>query len=147
MWVHCSCLQSLQIRYVRWLWATMWLLGFELRTFRRAVSALNHWAISPAPSYVFKKYFISVKFNVEASQLAFWMLFLIVCNFIIVWSLSLVNFGVLFLFISRFLKIIKQNKKYILDHMWYHIPFTHTCRRQRQIDFYEFKTSLVQGYS
>jgi hypothetical protein len=32
-----------------WLWATMWLLGFELRTFRRAVSALNHWAISPAP--------------------------------------------------------------------------------------------------
>ena len=31
-----------------WLWATMWLLGFELRTFRRAVSALTHWAISPA---------------------------------------------------------------------------------------------------
>ena len=29
-------------------WATMWLLGFELRTFGRAVSALNHWDISPA---------------------------------------------------------------------------------------------------
>ena len=28
----------------------MWLLGFELRTFGRAVSTLNHWAISPAPS-------------------------------------------------------------------------------------------------
>jgi hypothetical protein len=27
----------------------MWLLGFELRTFGRAVGALNHWAISPAP--------------------------------------------------------------------------------------------------
>jgi hypothetical protein len=27
----------------------MWLLGFELRTSRRAISALNHWAISPAP--------------------------------------------------------------------------------------------------
>ena len=26
----------------------MWLLGFELRTFGRAVSALNHWAILPA---------------------------------------------------------------------------------------------------
>jgi hypothetical protein len=26
----------------------MWLLGFELGIFRRAVSALNHWAISPA---------------------------------------------------------------------------------------------------
>ena len=27
----------------------MWLLGFELRTSQRAVNALNHWAISPAP--------------------------------------------------------------------------------------------------
>jgi hypothetical protein len=27
----------------------MWLLGFELRTFGRAVSALNPWIISPAP--------------------------------------------------------------------------------------------------
>jgi chaperonin GroEL (HSP60 family) len=26
----------------------MWLLGFELRTFGRAVRALNRWAISPA---------------------------------------------------------------------------------------------------
>jgi hypothetical protein len=33
-----------------WWWATMWLLGFELRTSGRAVSALNHWAIPPAPS-------------------------------------------------------------------------------------------------
>jgi hypothetical protein len=33
----------------------MWLLGIELRTFRRAVSALNHWAISPAPRKDFKK--------------------------------------------------------------------------------------------
>ena len=31
-----------------WLWATMWLLGIELRTFRKAGSALNQWAISPA---------------------------------------------------------------------------------------------------
>jgi hypothetical protein len=30
--------------HYRWLWATMWLLGFELRTSGRAVSALNHWA-------------------------------------------------------------------------------------------------------
>ena len=34
----------------RWLWAFMWLLGIELRTFRRALSALTHWAISPAPT-------------------------------------------------------------------------------------------------
>jgi hypothetical protein len=32
-----------------WLWATMWLLGIELRTSGRAASALNHRAISPVP--------------------------------------------------------------------------------------------------
>jgi hypothetical protein len=31
----------------------MWLLGIELRTSGRAVSALNHWAISPAPNIFF----------------------------------------------------------------------------------------------
>jgi hypothetical protein len=39
----------------RWLWATMWLLGIELRTSRRAISALNRWASSPAPKYLFKR--------------------------------------------------------------------------------------------
>jgi len=34
--------------HYRWTWATMWLLGIELRTSGRAVSALNHWDISPA---------------------------------------------------------------------------------------------------
>jgi len=34
--------------HYRWLGATMWLLGFELRTSGRAVGALNHGAISPA---------------------------------------------------------------------------------------------------
>ena len=34
--------------HYRWLWATMWLLGIELRIFRRENSALHHWAISPA---------------------------------------------------------------------------------------------------
>jgi hypothetical protein len=35
--------------HYRWLWATMWLLGIELRTSGRAVIALHLWAISPAP--------------------------------------------------------------------------------------------------
>jgi hypothetical protein len=37
--------------HYRWLWATTcWeLLGIELRTSGRAVSALSHWAISLAP--------------------------------------------------------------------------------------------------
>jgi len=39
--------------HYRWLWATMWLLGIELRTFGRAVSAPNHWAISPTRFLVF----------------------------------------------------------------------------------------------
>jgi hypothetical protein len=34
--------------HYRWLWATTWLLGTELRTSGRAVYALSHWAISPA---------------------------------------------------------------------------------------------------
>ena len=29
----------------RWLWATMWVLGTELRTSGRAVCALNRWAL------------------------------------------------------------------------------------------------------
>jgi len=51
IWVHCSCLQTHQKRasdlITDGLWTTMWLLGFELRTSGRAVSALNYWAISP----------------------------------------------------------------------------------------------------
>ena len=35
--------------HYRWLWATMQVLGIELRTSGRAASAINHWAISPAP--------------------------------------------------------------------------------------------------
>jgi hypothetical protein len=38
------------VSHYRWLWATMWLLGFELMTSGRAVGALNH---SPAPSIFF----------------------------------------------------------------------------------------------
>ena len=38
--------------YYRWLWATTWLLGFELRTSGRTVNALTHWAISPAPKFL-----------------------------------------------------------------------------------------------
>jgi hypothetical protein len=45
MWVHCRCLQTYQKRaldpHYRWLLATMWLLGIELSTSGRAVSALN----------------------------------------------------------------------------------------------------------
>jgi hypothetical protein len=50
MWEHCHYLQTHQkgVRsHNRWLGATMWLLGIELRTSGRAVSALNCWAISP----------------------------------------------------------------------------------------------------
>jgi hypothetical protein len=47
---HCNCLQTEEAfrSYYRWLWATMWLLGLELRISGRTVSAFNHWAISLA---------------------------------------------------------------------------------------------------
>jgi hypothetical protein len=38
----------------RQLWATLWLLGIELRTSRRAASTLNRWAISPSPQPVYR---------------------------------------------------------------------------------------------
>jgi hypothetical protein len=37
--------------YYRWLWAAMWLLGFELGTFGRAIC--SYWAILPAPQAKF----------------------------------------------------------------------------------------------
>jgi len=46
--------------HYRWLWATMWLLGIELRTSGRAVGALNHWAISPAPKIPLLSPFVSL---------------------------------------------------------------------------------------
>jgi hypothetical protein len=50
--------------YYRWLWATMWLLGIELRTSRRIVSALNCWAISPSPKIeLFKKMDLNAPYN------------------------------------------------------------------------------------
>ena len=80
MWVHCSCLQTPQKRasgpflHCRWLWATMWCLGIELRTSRKAVSALNRWAISPAPEWDCLKLTQTVGFF-------FFFLFLFFCFF------------------------------------------------------------------
>lgn len=37
-----------------WMLASMWVLGFELRLSRRETSALNFWAISPAPKVDFE---------------------------------------------------------------------------------------------
>jgi hypothetical protein len=48
----CMAGEGTRLHY-RWLWATIRLLGIELRTFGRASSALNRWAISPAPRYLF----------------------------------------------------------------------------------------------
>jgi len=57
--------------HYRWLWATMWLLGIELRSFGRAVSALNHWAISPAlqPQFLKVKMFKKNK-NYKLNQIS-----------------------------------------------------------------------------
>ena len=43
-----ACTPEEGTRSHRWLWATMWLLGLELRMSGRAASAVNLWAISPA---------------------------------------------------------------------------------------------------
>ena len=55
MWVRCCCPdtpeEGIESHY-RWLWATMWLLGTELRISEGTISGLNCWAISPAPEYI-----------------------------------------------------------------------------------------------
>ena len=51
--------------HYEWLWATMWLLGFELGTFGRAVSFLTCWTISPAPIFFILSSLISVKFLLQ----------------------------------------------------------------------------------
>jgi hypothetical protein len=57
---HSSCTPEESIRsHHRWLWATMWLLRIELGTSGKASSALNLWAISPAPQ-VFNNFFFVV---------------------------------------------------------------------------------------
>ena len=49
IWYTVTVFRHTRRGHYRWLWATMWLLGNELRTSGRAVSILNHWAISPQP--------------------------------------------------------------------------------------------------
>jgi hypothetical protein len=63
-----------------WLWATMWLLGFEFRTFGRAVSALTHWVISPVPIFTFS--ITSLQFGFQTpfqSRWTRWSLIILAC--------------------------------------------------------------------
>ena len=48
----------------------MWLLGIEFGTSGRAVSALNHWAISPA--HIF--------YSLETAKKSFWGLHILICE-------------------------------------------------------------------
>jgi len=52
----------------RWLWATMWLLGIELRTSGRAVGALNHWVTSPALFLFLKRCYFYMCVGASGSQ-------------------------------------------------------------------------------
>ena len=49
--------------YYRWLWTTMWLLSFELRTSRTAFSVLNYWAIAPPyyMGFLYDVFYLSVE--------------------------------------------------------------------------------------
>ena len=59
--------------HYRWLWATTWLLGIELRTSERAVGALNCWVISPAQELCF--FFLFSSFILILSSLYFLLSF------------------------------------------------------------------------
>ena len=71
----------------------MWLLGFELRTSGRAVSALNRWAISPAPRYRFLNLLKlntieNAKFGFLASKSPFFATLLDMQNYVSVLALA-----------------------------------------------------------
>jgi hypothetical protein len=53
--------------HYRCLWAAMWLLGIELRTSERIVSAFNHWAITPPPEMFLKESMCYTLFNLFTS--------------------------------------------------------------------------------
>ena len=65
MWVHCSCLQTHQKREGIWshyrrLWATMWLLGIELRTSGRDQPVLlSHLSEPSLQPHILKNVFIT----------------------------------------------------------------------------------------
>jgi hypothetical protein len=52
LWLSSDTLEKGVGSQYKWLWATMWLLGIELRTYGRAVSDLNCWGISPAQQVI-----------------------------------------------------------------------------------------------
>jgi hypothetical protein len=60
----CFCLHVLHTPEdsIRKLWPSIWVLGIELRTFRSAVSALNHWTISLVPPPLFWQIFLRCYF-------------------------------------------------------------------------------------
>ena len=63
--------------HYRWVWATMWLLGIELRTSRTAVSSLNLWAISPALNY-----FLWLSMPIFSLSLAFKHILKVFCTYL-----------------------------------------------------------------
>jgi len=70
---YCHCLRHIrrghQIPLQMVMWATMWLLGIELRTSGRAVSVLNHWAIPPASLFCFV-FIISSRYRTQVFVLS-----------------------------------------------------------------------------
>lgn len=63
IWAPCPCLVPKDTArkhqfpwnhsYYGCLWAAMWMLGTQPQSSTRAISALNHWAVSPDPTAVF----------------------------------------------------------------------------------------------
>ena len=55
----------------RQLWAATWVLGIEPRSFGRAATALNCWAVSPAPGFCFLN--CSLSLVIQFLSLGLWL--------------------------------------------------------------------------
>ena len=60
----------------RWLWSSMWVLRIELGFPVGASSALKHWAISPAPTWMFKFLVSYLQHHVSYERFC-WLIFLL----------------------------------------------------------------------
>ena len=103
MWVLCLhvCLgESVRYWNYRQLSAAMWVLGTEPRSSERAVSTLNHWAISPAPPLnIFYSVFLCV--YIRAWSLEYVCIYGYICVIALMWR-QRPTFGSHFLLSSGF---------------------------------------------
>ena len=153
--------------HYRWLWATMWLLGIELRTSgRAAVSALNHWAISPAhghcilrggyfrqslsASLVWSTHYFPVSFGLVVTHLRdpgdpFYPSLCFTFTFLVVWWQPVPRWIIYFLLLL--LSCLHHYKLNLPGEWWWWMSLIPAFRRQRQVGLVNLRPAWLSWNS